>query len=54
MGVPEVWVFDPPTQTAYVLLPDSMTAQKEGVLRLAGTPVELALVEVFKALKRRS
>jgi Uma2 family endonuclease len=54
MGVPEVWVFDPPTQTVYVCLPDSMTAQKDGTLRLEGTPLELSLVEVFKALKRRS
>lgn len=54
MGVPEVWVFDPPTQTAYVCLPDSMTRQKDGVLRLEGTPVELSLADVFKALKRRS
>jgi len=54
LGVPEVWVFDPPTQTVYVCLPDSMTEQKDGVLRLDGTPLELSLVEVFKALKRRS
>jgi Uma2 family endonuclease len=54
MGVPEVWVFDPPTRTAYVCLPDSMTEQKEGVLRLAGTSLELSLEEVFAALKRRS
>lgn len=54
MGVPEVWVFDPPTQTVYVCLPDSMTAQQDGVLRLEGTPVELSLADVFKALKRSS
>jgi Uma2 family endonuclease len=54
MGVPEVWVFDPPTQTVHVCLPDSMTAQKDGVLRLDGTPVELSLAEVFKALKRKA
>jgi Uma2 family endonuclease len=54
IGVPEVWVFDPPTQTAYVCLPDSMTEHKDGTLRLEGTPIELSLAEVFKALKRRS
>jgi Uma2 family endonuclease len=54
MGVPEVWVFDPPTQTAYVCLPDSMTEQRDGVLRLEGTPIELSLAEVFKALNRKS
>jgi Uma2 family endonuclease len=54
MGVPEIWVFDPPTQTVYVCLPDSMTEHRDGVLRLEGTPVELSLAEVFKALKRKS
>jgi len=54
MGVPEVWVFDPPTQTACVCLPNSMTEHKDGTLRLEGTPIELSLTEVFKALKRRS
>jgi Uma2 family endonuclease len=54
MGVPEVWVFDQPTHTVYVCLPDSMTGQRDGVLRLEGTPVELSLAEVFKALKRRA
>lgn len=54
MGVLEVWVFDPPTQTAYVCLPDSMTEHKDGTLLLEGTPIELSLPEVFKALKRRS
>ena len=53
MGVPEVWVFDPPTQTVYVCLPDSMTEHRDGVLRLEGTPLELSLEEVFMALKRR-
>jgi Uma2 family endonuclease len=52
MGVPEVWVFDPPTQTVYICQPDSMTEHKIGVLRLAGTPVELSIADVFKALKR--
>jgi Uma2 family endonuclease len=54
MGVPEVWVFEPSTQTVYVCLPDSMIERKDGVLRLEGTPVELSLAEVFKALKRRA
>jgi len=54
MGVSEIWVFDPPSQTAYVCLPDSVTEYKDGTLRLGGTPIELSLAEVFKALKRRS
>lgn len=53
MGVPEVWVFDPLARTAYVCLPDSMTEHQGGMLRLAGTPVELSIEEVFKALKRK-
>ena len=53
MGVPEVWVFDPQTLTAYVCFSDSMTEHKDGVLRLERTPIELSLAEVFKPLKRK-
>jgi Uma2 family endonuclease len=54
LGVPEVWIFDPQTRTAYICLPDSMTEQKDGILRLEGTPVELSIAEVFKPLHRKS
>lgn len=53
MGVPEVWIFDPQTRTAYVCTAESMTEQAEGILRLTGTEIELSIAEVFKPLKRK-
>jgi len=50
MGVPEVWIFDPATRTAYVLRGSEMTEQREGVLKLAGTAIELDLVTLFAVL----
>lgn len=45
MGVPEVWLFSPWTRTAYVCTNEARTEQKDGVLRLEGTAVELPLAE---------
>jgi Uma2 family endonuclease len=50
MGVPEVWIFDPEIRTAYVLREDSFTEQREGWLRLAGTPIEIDLTKLFGIL----
>lgn len=51
MGTPEAWIFDPSRREALVLRPDgSMSTLREGSLRLAGTPVEVALAEVFCVL----
>ena len=53
MGVPEVWIFDPATRTASVCtgaLTDPMTEHTEGVLRLAGTFVEIDVNEAFATL----
>lgn len=50
MGVPEVWMFDPWTRTAYVCTNDAMTEHKHGLLRLAGSQVELDVEEVFATL----
>ena len=54
MGVSEVWIFDPQTRVAYVCTTESMTERTEGILRLAGTKVELSIAEIFKPLKRKS
>ena len=54
MGVPEVWIFDPQNRIVYICTIDSMTERTEGILRLAGTEVELSIAEVFKPLKRES
>jgi len=50
MGVPEVWIFDPEKRTAYILRGDQMTEQSEGVLKLAGTAIELDLAALFGVL----
>jgi Uma2 family endonuclease len=50
MGVPEVWIFDPETRTAYVLRGEEMIEQREGVLKLAGTAIELDLAVLFGVL----
>lgn len=50
MGVPEVWIFDPASRTAYILRGDQMTEHHTGSLRLGGTPIELNLSEVFAVL----
>jgi Uma2 family endonuclease len=54
MGVPEVWIFNPITDKAYVCTTDSMIEHTEGTLRLAGTAIELSIEEAFKPLKKRS
>jgi Uma2 family endonuclease len=50
MEVPEVWIFDPETRTAYVLRGEEMIEQREGVLKLAGTAIELDLRALFGVL----
>jgi Uma2 family endonuclease len=50
MGVAEVWMFDPEERVAYIMRGNEMTEQREGVLRLSGTPVEVQLSEIFAVL----
>jgi Uma2 family endonuclease len=53
MGVPEVWIFDPATRTAYVCSGDLATPMAEfhsGMLRLAGTAIELDVETIFATL----
>ncbi len=50
MGVPEVWVFDPEERVVSVMRRSGTTEQREGMLRLAGTAVEVELGEVFAVL----
>jgi Uma2 family endonuclease len=50
MGVPEVWIFDPWTRTAFVCTNGAMTAHKQSILRLAGSKVELDVEAVFATL----
>ena len=51
MGVPEVWIFDPWTRTAFVCTNGAMTAYKQSILRLAGSKVELDVEAVFATLE---
>ena len=50
MGVPEVWMFDPSTRTAYVCTDEGTTEHTDGLLKLQGTLVELSVAEVFATL----
>ena len=52
LGVREVWSFDPAKRTAYVCAGEGMTEHKEGLLQLAGTPIELSIPAVFATLDR--
>lgn len=53
MGVPEVWILDPQKRIVYVCTSDSMTERKEGVLKLAGTEIEISIEAAFKPLRLR-
>ncbi|HEY5331041.1 MAG TPA: Uma2 family endonuclease [Acidobacteriaceae bacterium] len=50
MGVPEVWIFDPEERTAFILRGETMTAHREGTLRLTGTEVQINLGDLFAVL----
>jgi Uma2 family endonuclease len=50
MGVREVWILDPEKRTAYILRGEEMIEQREGVLKLAGTAIELHLAALFAVL----
>jgi Uma2 family endonuclease len=53
MGVPEVWIFDPETRTAYVCSGDlttEMAEYRDAVLRLAGSAIEMDVAAVFATL----
>jgi Uma2 family endonuclease len=50
MGVPEVWLFNPWTRTAYVCTNEAMAEYRQGALRLAGSQVELDVEAVFATL----
>lgn len=52
-GVPAIWIIDPQQRTAYVLGQDErLSEQRDGMLRLASTNIELSLPELFMSLNR--
>jgi hypothetical protein len=52
MGVREVWIFDPAERVAFRLAGGAMQEQREGVLRLEGTPIAIDLPGLFAVLDR--
>jgi len=46
-GVPCVWVINPITLRGSVYTPDGMVEARDGVLRVAGTPVEVPLADLL-------
>jgi Uma2 family endonuclease len=50
MGVPEVWMFDSELRTAFVMRGETTTEHRMGTLHLAGTEVQINLVELFAVL----
>ncbi|MGI4757974.1 MAG: Uma2 family endonuclease [Janthinobacterium lividum] len=53
MGVPEVWIFDPGTETAYVMRGDSMVERKAGILTVPGKDLQLTIEDLFEAARKR-
>jgi Uma2 family endonuclease len=45
-GVPCVWIVNPATRRGFVCTPEGMVEAKDGVLRVAGTAIEVPLAEL--------
>ena len=50
MGVKHIWVTDPWNRRAFSYGEDSFVQPEDGVLRIAGTSIEVALTELFAEL----
>jgi Uma2 family endonuclease len=50
MGVKTIWIFDPEKRIAYDCGATTMTEHISGTLRVAGTPIELTIEDVFATL----
>ncbi len=50
MGVREVWIFDPETRSAHVMRGETVSQQRDGILRLDGTAIEVDISAVFAVL----
>ena len=53
MGVPEVWLLDPATRSAYVMKGDTTTAYRTGALKLEAAGLEIALGDIFSILDKK-
>ena len=54
MGVPQVWILDPRSRVAIVCEGETTVEHRKGELFLPGTPIQLNLEEIFKAVEKRS
>jgi Uma2 family endonuclease len=54
MGVPEVWIFDPATEIAYVLREDGIVEVRNGSIALTGTGVHVNVEDVFRSARLRT
>jgi Uma2 family endonuclease len=50
LGVKNIWVLDPWKRYAYYASPRGFEQPADGFLRVAGTPIEISLAEVFAEL----
>lgn len=50
MGVRVAWIVDPATRTVFVCEGAEMTELRDGVLRVAGTAIEVPVGEIFSTL----
>jgi Uma2 family endonuclease len=50
LGVPNIWVIDPVSRRAYVCTRTGFSEPQDGILRVAGTPIEINLAELFADL----
>lgn len=54
MGVPEIWIFDPATEIAYILREDSLQEVRSGMIWLTSGGVHVNVDDVFKSARMRS
>lgn len=52
MGVQNIWAVDPWKRLAYYCSPKGFQQPEDGYLRVEGTPIEVALTDVFAELDR--
>jgi Uma2 family endonuclease len=50
LGVTDIWVIDPRKQLGYYASPAGLLKSEDGALRIAGTPIQISLAEVFAEL----
>ena len=54
MGVPAVWIFDTPKQTAYEMTIDGLIEVRDGSLQLASPPIEADVQGIYAAAAKRT